>query len=102
MEDDARREGSTDCVYADLAAPPLVWIPMTTLPEVPKGVRPVVGEHLSEIEVPRTEREWRQAVNVSSVGLRRVRRRPRDLPAAPPYPKLFVVGCGRSGTSWVQ
>jgi hypothetical protein len=61
-----------------------------------------VGEHFSRIEVPRLEREWRRAANLGAVALRRARRRRVSLPAAPPYPKLFVVGCGRSGTSWVQ
>lgn len=75
---------------------------MTSLPEVPQGVRPVTGDHLSHVDVSRAERGWRRAANLTSVALRRARHRPLPLPEAPAYPKLFVVGCGRSGTSWVQ
>jgi len=32
----------------------------------------------------------------------RARRNPPGFPATTPYPKVFVVGCGRSGTTWVQ
>ena len=32
----------------------------------------------------------------------RVRRHPPGFPPTTPYPKVFVVGCGRSGTTWVQ
>jgi sulfotransferase family protein len=73
-----------------------------SLPEVPNGVRPVVGEHLSHIAIPTRTRLWRETVNFGAVADRRVRGRARGLPAAPDYRKLFVVGCGRSGTSWVQ
>jgi hypothetical protein len=41
-------------------------------------------------------------VNFAAVAERRVRGRDVAPPAAPDYRKLFVVGCGRSGTSWVQ
>jgi hypothetical protein len=47
------------------------------------------------------ERRWRSAVNYAAVVRRRVLPAPR-LPEHPAYPKLFVVGCPRSGTSWVQ
>src|SRR5262245_45658951 len=75
---------------------------MTQLPQVPKGVRPIRGDHLSHVDVRRSEREWRRVANATAVATRRLRRRSVELPGAPPYPKLFVVGCGRSGTSWVQ
>jgi hypothetical protein len=74
----------------------------TQLPRVPSGVRPVVGDHLSRIELPRAQREWRRLVNVAAVAARRARHRRTPLRVAPTYPKLFVVGCPRSGTSWVQ
>lgn len=56
--------------------------------------------------------DWRKALNAFTVaGLRglgwwwRARGRPSvprtTLDAAPPYRKLFVVGCPRSGTTWV-
>ncbi len=32
----------------------------------------------------------------------RAHRNPPGFPATTPYPKVFVVGCGRSGTTWVQ
>jgi hypothetical protein len=73
-----------------------------TVPEVPAGVRPVTGTHFSRIPLGRAPREWRRVANLAAVGARRVRRRPVRLPDAPPYRKVFVVGCGRSGTSWVQ
>lgn len=72
------------------------------VPQVPSGVRPVVGEHLSRIPMPRARREWRRAVNLGAVASLRARHRRVPLPNAPRYPKLFVVGCPRSGTSWVQ
>jgi hypothetical protein len=72
------------------------------VPEVPSGVRPVVGTHLSRVEIPRVAREWRRAVNLATVARLRARHRAVALPDAPAYPKLFVVGCPRSGTSWVQ
>ncbi|HEY5011752.1 MAG TPA: sulfotransferase [Acidimicrobiia bacterium] len=72
------------------------------VPQVPVGVRPVVGSHLTRIELPRATREWRRAVNLAVVAGMRARQRRVALPAAPAYPKLFVVGCPRSGTSWVQ
>jgi hypothetical protein len=65
-------------------------------------VRPVVGDHLSHIAIPTRTRQWRQVVNFAAVADRRVRGRAAALPAAPDYGKVFVVGCGRSGTSWVQ
>ncbi len=73
-----------------------------SLPEVPSGVRPVVGDHLSHIEISTRTRQWRQVLNFTAVAERRVRSRSSALPAAPDYRKVFVVGCGRSGTSWVQ
>src|SRR5262249_23262327 len=73
-----------------------------SLPEVPSGVRPVVGDHLSHIAIPTRTRQWRQVVNLAAVAGRRVRGRTVARPDPPPYRKLFVVGCGRSGTSWVQ
>ena len=73
-----------------------------SLPEVPSGVRPVVGDHLSHIAISTRARQWRQVVNFAAVAARRVRSRSSVLPTAPEYPKIFVVGCGRSGTSWVQ
>jgi Sulfotransferase family len=73
-----------------------------SLPEVPNGVRPVVGDHFSHIAIPNREREWRRVVNLATVAGRRARGRSVPLPSAPDYRKLFVVGCGRSGTSWVQ
>lgn len=73
-----------------------------SLPEVPSGVRPVVGDHLSHIAIPTRTRQWRQVVNFAAVADRRVRDRGVQLPGTPGYRKLFVVGCGRSGTSWVQ
>jgi hypothetical protein len=72
------------------------------LPQVPAGVRPVVGSHLSRVEISRATREWRQAVNLATAAGLRTRHRGVVLPQAPAYPKLFVVGCPRSGTSWVQ
>jgi hypothetical protein len=75
---------------------------MTQLPAVPQGVRPVVGEHFSHVEVPRAVREVRRVANFSSVASRRIVPRRSTLPSSPAYNKLFVVGCGRSGTSWVQ
>jgi hypothetical protein len=61
------------------------------------------GEHLERVPLAAPARRWREAVNAATVlGL-------RARPAPPPleraglaYPKVFVVGCGRSGTSWVQ
>ena len=73
-----------------------------TLPQVPSGVRPIVGTHLVRVDMPRAQREWRRAVNLTAVAGLRARHRRVALPSAPEYPKLFVVGCGRSGTSWVQ
>jgi hypothetical protein len=73
-----------------------------SLPEVPSGVRPVVGDHFSHIAISTRARQWRQAVNFAAVAQRRVRGRSPAMPTAPDYGKLFVVGCGRSGTSWVQ
>jgi hypothetical protein len=74
----------------------------TGFPEVPRGVRPVVGSHLSRIEIPRATREWRRVANLAAVAGLRARHGTIRLPVAPRYPKLFVVGCPRSGTSWVQ
>jgi Sulfotransferase family len=62
----------------------------------------VVGSHATRIEMPRAQREWRRAVNLAAVAGVRARHRRLALPHAPAYPKLFVVGCPRSGTSWVQ
>ena len=73
-----------------------------SLPEVPSGVRPIVGDHLSHIAISARARRWRQVCNFTAVAGRRVRGRSPVLPAAPEYGKVFVVGCGRSGTSWVQ
>ena len=73
-----------------------------SLPEVPSGVRPVVGDHFSHIAISTRTRQWRQVVNFAAVAQRRIRSRSSVLPAAPGYRKIFVVGCGRSGTSWVQ
>jgi len=73
-----------------------------SLPEVPSGVRPVVGDHLSHIAIPARTRQWRQVANFAAVAGRRARSHAPVLPEAPDYRKLFVVGCGRSGTSWVQ
>ena len=72
------------------------------IPQLPTGVRPVVGSHMTRIELPRAQRELRQAVNLATVAGLRARHRKPALPVAPAYPKLFVVGCPRSGTSWVQ
>jgi Sulfotransferase family len=71
-------------------------------PEVPPGVRPVVGTHQVRIPISRAERELRRVANLLAVARLRAHPRASTLPVAPRYPKLFVVGCPRSGTSWVQ
>jgi hypothetical protein len=67
-------------------------------------VEPVRGEHLERLPLGAPARQWRRVVNLAAVAKlralpthRHIERRP-----APRYPKIFVVGCGRSGTSWVQ
>lgn len=65
----------------------------------------VTGEHLERIPLSAPTQQWRRVVNAATVLALAARptrsavqlgRNPR------PYPKVFVVGCGRSGTSWVQ
>jgi hypothetical protein len=73
-----------------------------SVPEVPSGVRPISGDHLSRIPVGRAERAARKVANTAAALARRRRRDPVVLPEVAPYRKLFVVGCPRSGTSWVQ
>jgi len=75
---------------------------MTAVPQVPPGVRPIVGDHLSRVEISAAQRQWRRAVNLATVSGLRARPRKIELPAVAPYPKIFVVGCPRSGTSWVR
>lgn len=72
------------------------------VPPVPAGVRPITGDHFSHVDLARGERQWREACNVAAVAARRVRRAPDPPARIAPYPKVFVVGCPRSGTSWVQ
>lgn len=71
-------------------------------PEVPAGVRPISGDHVSHVEIGRATHLWRRAANLARVSALRARHHPPVLPEAPRYPKVFVVGCPRSGTSWVQ
>lgn len=63
----------------------------------------VQGDHLERIPLAAPVREWRRAVNFATVCALRARR-PRVTLGRNSlrYPKVFVVGCGRSGTTWVQ
>jgi hypothetical protein len=64
-----------------------------------------VGEHLERIPLATPVREWRRAANAATVAALRLRGAPVDVVLGRNplrYPKVFVVGCGRSGTSWVQ
>src|SRR5690242_1009216 len=72
-----------------------------SVPPMPKGVRPVTGDHLAPIALSAGTRRRREVANYAAVLGRRIAPAPR-LPEHPAYPKLFVVGCPRSGTSWVQ
>jgi hypothetical protein len=58
------------------------------------------------VEVPPARSSWRsrrKVVNAACVAKALARpSAPRPVRATGAYPKVFVVGCGRSGTSWVQ
>ena len=64
-----------------------------------RTARAALERRLSQVERPHL---WRHATNLATVSTLRARHRSVQLPVVPSYPKLFIVGCGRSGTSWVQ
>jgi hypothetical protein len=61
------------------------------------------GTHLERIPMSKPARALRRGINVATVAGLRVRpvAQPSDERRAK-YPKIFVIGCGRSGTTWVQ
>jgi hypothetical protein len=66
-------------------------------------VQQVRGEHLERLPLGAPARHWRRVVNAATVAQLRLRPTSTRIQRSPiRYPKLFVVGCGRSGTSWVQ
>jgi hypothetical protein len=62
----------------------------------------VTGEHFDRVERPRAEHACRRLVNLATVTGLRGRGGAALVPSGDRYRKVFVVGCGRSGTSWVQ
>jgi hypothetical protein len=79
-----------------------VAVTRTGSPEHTAPLGRVVDSRVEVPPAPAAGRTRRKIVNAATVARALARPAPTRATGVGAYPKVFVVGCGRSGTSWVQ